>query len=82
MLVALLGLAAVLLAIEGTRKCRRSWSATRSRRVPLPPGPVLLPFLGNVLGMNKDAPHLTYTAWSKIYGTNALDARTSTDIDV
>lgn len=69
MFVALLGLAAVLLAIEGIRKLRQSLqSSTRLGKLPHPPGPVPIPFLGNVRGMNKDAPHLTYAAWSKIYG--------------
>ena len=69
MIVALLGLAAVLLAIEGARRLKQSRSPTHPGRPPLPPGPTPLPFLGNVLGMNKNAPHLTYTTWSKTYGT-------------
>ena len=69
MIIALLGLAVVLLAVAGARKLRRSRSPAHPGRPPLPPGPTPLPFLGNVLGMNKDAPHLTYTAWSKTYGT-------------
>jgi hypothetical protein len=69
MIVALLGLAAVLLAIEGARRLRRPRSPAHPGRPPLPPGPTPLPFLGNVLGMNKSAPHLTYAAWSKTYGT-------------
>ena len=69
MIFALLGLAAVLLAIRCARKLRGLWSPAHPDRPPLPPGPTPLPLLGNVLGMNKDAPHLTYTAWSKTYGT-------------
>lgn len=69
MFVALLGFAAVLLAIEGARKkLRRSRSTAYPGRLPLPPGPAPIPLLGNVLGLNRDAPHLTYTAWSKKYG--------------
>ncbi|KAG8215888.1 cytochrome P450 [Butyriboletus roseoflavus] len=68
MFVALLGLAAVLLAIEGARKLRCSRSPAHPGRPPLPPGPAPIPFFGNVLGLNRDAPYLTYTAWSKKYG--------------
>lgn len=36
---------------------------------PLPPGPPGLPFVGNVIGINTEAPWLTYTEWAKTYGT-------------
>ncbi|KIJ19363.1 hypothetical protein PAXINDRAFT_166569 [Paxillus involutus ATCC 200175] len=65
MIVILVVLVAALLAIEGVRRLRRPSS---SNRPPLPPGPTPIPFLGNVLGLNADAPHLTYTEWSKTYG--------------
>ncbi|KAN0081290.1 Cytochrome P450 [Tylopilus felleus] len=70
MIVALLALVVVLLTIQGARKLRPrpSRSPARTSRPPLPPGPTPLPFVGNVLGVNRNAPHLTYTAWSKIYG--------------
>lgn len=68
-ITAFLGLAAVLLAIQGIRKLRRSRSPAHP---PLPPGPTPILFLGNVLGLNRRAPHLTYTAWSKKYGTSLL----------
>lgn len=71
MIVALLGLAAaVLLAIEGARKLRQSRSPAHPGGLPLPPGPTPIPFLGNVLGVNRDAPYLTYTTWSKTYGVS------------
>lgn len=65
MLVGLLALAALVLVIEGVRKLRRPRSPAG---LPLPPGPTPIPFLGNILGVNTGAPHLTYTAWSKTYG--------------
>ena len=68
-MIVALGLAAVLLAIAYARKLRGPRSPAHHGRPPLPPGPTPLPFLGNVLGINKDAAHLTYTAWSKTYGT-------------
>ncbi|KIJ19360.1 hypothetical protein PAXINDRAFT_7844 [Paxillus involutus ATCC 200175] len=55
---------AALLAIEGVRKLRRP----KANKPPLPPGPTPIPFLGNVLGLNADAPYLTYAEWSKTYG--------------
>ncbi|KAF8550796.1 hypothetical protein OG21DRAFT_369470 [Imleria badia] len=73
----MLGLPVVLLAVEGARKLSRSRSPPYPGKrhgltvtnpnlnlVNTPPSPCL----GNVVHMNKDAPHLTCKAWSKTYG--------------
>ncbi|KAI9459790.1 cytochrome P450 [Boletus coccyginus] len=41
-------------------KCRSS--------LPLPPGPPGLPWIGNVFGINANAPWLTYRNWANTYG--------------
>lgn len=33
-----------------------------------PPGPPGLPWVGNVIGVNTDAPWLTYAEWARTYG--------------
>ena len=35
---------------------------------PLPPGPPGLPWVGSVIGVNTDAPWVTYAEWAKTYG--------------
>lgn len=40
-----------------------------TRPYPLPPGPRGLPFIGNVIGPDPDAPWLTYAEWAKQYGS-------------
>ncbi|KAF8546627.1 cytochrome P450 [Imleria badia] len=36
--------------------------------LPLPPGPPGLPWVGNVIGVDANAPWLTYREWAKTYG--------------
>lgn len=46
---------------------RRYLRNTRSTS-PLPPGPSGLPWVGNVVGVDANAPWLTYREWAKTYG--------------
>ena len=46
---------------------RRYLRNTRSTG-PLPPGPPGLPWVGNVIGIDTNAPWLTYRDWAKAYG--------------
>uniref|UniRef100_A0A3B1ICE6 Cytochrome P450 2C15-like n=1 Tax=Astyanax mexicanus TaxID=7994 RepID=A0A3B1ICE6_ASTMX len=43
------------------------WRSNR-RKLPLPPGPLALPVLGNLFMLNKSAPFKSFLEWSKIYG--------------
>ncbi|XP_072524662.1 cytochrome P450 2G1-like isoform X2 [Salminus brasiliensis] len=43
------------------------WKSNR-RRLPLPPGPLALPVLGNLFMLNKHAPFKSFLEWSKKYG--------------
>ncbi|KIK56965.1 hypothetical protein GYMLUDRAFT_247492 [Collybiopsis luxurians FD-317 M1] len=40
----------------------------RQRRPPLPPGPTLIPLIGNLLIVPQKRLHLKYTEWAKTYG--------------
>ncbi|KAG2123752.1 cytochrome P450 [Suillus clintonianus] len=46
------------------------WRSTRKKvnGMPLPPGPRLLPFVGNILDIDAAHPWLTYAKWGKQYG--------------
>ncbi|KAF8549579.1 hypothetical protein OG21DRAFT_569594 [Imleria badia] len=46
---------------------RRYFGNTRHTG-PLPPGPPGLPWIGNVVGIDANAPWLTYRKWAKTYG--------------
>ncbi len=48
---------------------RALWDYRRRRGRPYPPGPRPLPLIGNVLDIPKDVSWLTYTEFSKKYGT-------------
>ncbi|KAF8553325.1 cytochrome P450 [Imleria badia] len=41
---------------------------SRTAYYPLPPGPPGLPWVGNIIGINADAPWLTYAEWARTYG--------------
>lgn len=47
---------------------RRLGALGRRTSHPLPPGPTGIPWVGNVIGVDASAPHLTYTEWAKTYG--------------
>lgn len=42
-------------------------------KLPLPPGPKRWPLIGTVLSMPMEYEWLTYTRWTKLYGTLQLD---------
>jgi cytochrome P450 len=46
----------------------RRFIKKRQNNTPLPPGPVPLPLLGNVLSIDAKEPWLTYTEWCATYG--------------
>ncbi|KAH7883254.1 cytochrome P450 [Phlebopus sp. FC_14] len=61
-------IAAIVGGVVLTDIVNRHLKKHASPRVPLPPGPPLLPILGNVRGINVDAPWLSYADWANTYG--------------
>ena len=45
------------------------------RTPPLPPGPPGIPWIGNVIGIDTNAPWLTYREWAKTYGGSCCRLR-------
>ena len=45
------------------------------RTLPLPPGPPGIPWIGNVTGIDTNAPWLTYREWAKTYGKGRCTLR-------
>ncbi|KAG1735601.1 cytochrome P450 [Suillus paluster] len=60
----------VFLAIVCAISIAEAWRTTRRKAngMPLPPGPRLLPFVGNALDIDTARPWLTYAKWGKQYG--------------
>ena len=60
--------------------------AKLSTRLPLPPGPRRIPFLGNALDINIAEPHVTYMQWKRQYGVssaaNSFTAPTKIDLSL
>lgn len=54
----------VLLALSS----RRRWRTLILKRLPLPPGPTGIPFVGNVHDMPHEHPWLTFANWAREFG--------------
>ncbi|KAG1829819.1 cytochrome P450 [Suillus variegatus] len=63
-----LAILAVLLASFAVITHLKRFIRNRRNKPHLPPGPVPLPLLGNVLSINTKEPWLTYTEWAATYG--------------
>ncbi|KAF8137304.1 cytochrome P450 [Boletus edulis] len=57
-----------ILALVFVRRCLETRDSEAPLVCPLPPGPPGLPLVGNVVGIDTEAPWLTYTEWAKTYG--------------
>ncbi|KAL0957049.1 hypothetical protein HGRIS_003148 [Hohenbuehelia grisea] len=44
------------------------WRSRQTQRLPYPPGPRPVPFLGNIFNITKNATWLTYSRWANKYG--------------
>ncbi|KAI6122285.1 cytochrome P450 [Pisolithus thermaeus] len=60
--------ATLVLCLSAILAVRRIRAHNKPLRLPLPPGPKGLPWLGNVLSINTVEPWLTYQQWGKRYG--------------
>jgi hypothetical protein len=64
-----LAILAILLASLVVIKAFARFIVNRQNKPCLPPGPVPLPLLGNILSIDVKEPWLTYTEWRATYGT-------------
>ena len=55
----------------------------RRTAYPLPPGPPGLPWVGNVIGVDTNAPWITYAEWARTYGRLLhVGSMSSTEVDI
>ncbi|KAG2074091.1 cytochrome P450 [Suillus decipiens] len=73
-------LALALLSLVSFVLVRSLQKKRDTQGLPLPPGPPRLPFVGNVIGIDKDHPWLTYSRWEAEYGEIVYSRLFSQDI--